>query len=287
MAGLTALGVGALAFWAPSGIALLAFLGVIVLAHEGGHLLAARRAGMKPTEYFWGFGPEIVAFNHNGCRYGIKVLLVGGYVKLHGMTPTSEIPEGFAEEHTYRAASHRGRLFAILAGPGVNLVFSFLAFTAAFMLDGMGVVPAARNGVSQVLELTWATGEGLWTFGAQFGDYIATLTGQTAVEDAPVRFMSPVSQAQVSGFAVESGLVTSLRWFAVLSCAIGIVNLLPLPPLDGSHAVIAAVEGVLQRVRKADVTLNVTRLVPLAYGTLGILVFISLSALVLDLRLLA
>ena len=59
------------------------------ISHELGHLLLARRAGMKPTEFFWGFGPEVFAIEHNGCRYGLKALFLGGYVKLWGMTPTS------------------------------------------------------------------------------------------------------------------------------------------------------------------------------------------------------
>ncbi len=287
-AGVTVLALFALAIWARSGLVLLAFLGVIVLAHEGGHLLAARRSGMKPTEYFWGFGPEIVAFDHNGCRYGIKAVLAGGYVKIHGMTPTSELPEGFAESGSYRAASHRGRLFTILAGPGVNLVMAVVAFAAALMLQGATPFVALRQGLDMVASLTAGTIEGLWVFFTSLGAYAETVLGQTDVADAPVRFMSPVAQAEVSNFAIESGMATSLRWFAILSCAIGIVNLIPLPPLDGAHAVVAFVEGVWQRLR-GDRTrqVNVAKLAPLAWLTLGVLVMISVSALVIDIRELA
>lgn len=281
----TLLVIAVVASFARSGLLLFAFLGVIVLAHEGGHLLAARRSGMKPTEYFWGFGPEIVAIEHNGCRYGIKAILAGGYVKLHGMTPTSELPEGITEQDTYRSASHRGRLFTILAGPGVNLILAVLAFSAALMFEGVGALDAFQQGVSLVWALTLATVEGLWLFFSGMEDYVRTVLGQSETADAPVRFMSPVAQAQVSDLAVQSGLSTTLRWFAILSCAIGIVNLLPFPPLDGSHAVVAVAEGVWQRVmRDPNATLDVTRLVPLAWVTLGILVFISLTALVIDIR---
>ncbi len=281
----TVIGIGALSIWARSGLVLIGFLGIIVLAHEGGHLLAARRSGMRPTEYFWGFGPEIVAFDFNGCRYGIKAILAGGYVKIHGMTPTSELPEGFAEADSYRAASHRGRLFTILAGPGVNLALAVVAFAVALMMEGVKPLSAIGQGFGLVWSMTVATIGGLWTFFTSLGGYVETVFGQTEVADAPVRFMSPVAQAQVSNFAVESGLGTSLRWFAILSCAIGIVNLLPLPPLDGSHAVVAFVEGVWQRLRRdPSQRLNVTRLAPLAWVTLGVLVMISLSALVIDIR---
>ena len=80
-------------------------------------------------------------------------------------------------------------------------------------------------------------------------------------------------------------VATALRWFGILSCAVGIVNLLPLPPLDGAHAAVAAVEGVMNRLRpRRLVRLDVARLVPLAYLTVAVLVFLSISALVLDLR---
>ncbi|MGB5757762.1 MAG: site-2 protease family protein, partial [Acidimicrobiales bacterium] len=112
---------------APSGLYLIGFLGVIIITHEVGHFVVARRSGMVPTELFWGFGPEVVAVRIGGCRYGIKALFLGGYVKLEGLTPTSVVPDGFAEPGTYRAASHRGRLATILAGPTVNLVTAFVA----------------------------------------------------------------------------------------------------------------------------------------------------------------
>ena len=76
-----------------------------------------------------------------------------------------------------------------------------------------------------------------------------------------------------------------MRWFAILSAAVGIINLLPLPPLDGSHAAVATVEGVMAKARPGSrPRLDVARALPLAYVTVVALVVLSLSALVLDLR---
>ena len=130
--------VAMLAAAAPSGLYLLGFLGVIILTHEAGHLIVARMAGMRPTEFFWGFGPEIFSFRIGHCRYGLKAVFLGGYVKIEGMTPTSEIPDGFPESGTYRAASHRGRLATILAGPAVNIGTALAAFALAELRNGAG-----------------------------------------------------------------------------------------------------------------------------------------------------
>ena len=56
---------------------------------------------------------------------------IGGYVKIHGMTPSSDIPDDFDEAGTFRAASARGRLATIVAGPGVNLSMAVVAFAAS------------------------------------------------------------------------------------------------------------------------------------------------------------
>ncbi|MGB5757327.1 MAG: site-2 protease family protein, partial [Acidimicrobiales bacterium] len=102
---------------------------------------------------------------------------------------------------------------------------------------------------------------------------------------APVRFLSPVGQADISRQAVDLGLGASLQWFGILACAVGAINLLPLPPLDGSHAVVAAAEGFVQRVTgDRSIRFNVARLLPLAYATVGLLVALSISALILDVR---
>ncbi len=271
--------------FAPSGLWLLLFIGIIVLAHEAGHLLVARRAGMVPTEFFWGFGPEIVAFEHNGCRYGLKAVFLGGYVKLQGMTPTSELPEGFDEADTYRSASHGGRLATILAGPAVNLVMAVAAFALAARLSGATVGQSFITGFDHLWFVIAGTGEALWTWVTSIGTYMGSVFDTSGATEAPVRFMSPVSQAEVTGTAVAAGWVSSLRWFAILSCAIGAINLLPLPPLDGAHALVAASEWVGQKVRRdRSVRVDVRTLEPLAYLTVFVLVGLSLSALVLDLR---
>ncbi|MCP3990212.1 MAG: site-2 protease family protein [Actinomycetia bacterium] len=285
MAALSVVSLVGLVWLVPSGAFLMAFLGVVILSHEAGHLLVARWVGMRPTEFFWGFGPEIVALEHNDCRYGLKLLFLGGYVRLIGMTPSSELPDGFDEADTYRAASHRGRLATILAGPVVNIVMAWLAFTAAAVFDGRGLGAALTAGGGDVWYVVSGTGQALWIWVANIGDYLGSFFDTTGLSEPPVRFMSPVSQAEVSGWAVGNGLTTTLRWFGILSCAVGVVNLLPLPPLDGSHALVAGVEGGLDRLRKGStVRLDVTRLVPLAYVTIGVLVFLSLTALVMDIR---
>ncbi len=65
---------------------------VIVVVHEFGHFLAARRAGVKVREFFVGFGPRIWSFRRGDTEYGMKWLLfLGGYVKIVGMDQEEKI----------------------------------------------------------------------------------------------------------------------------------------------------------------------------------------------------
>lgn len=270
---------------APSGLYLLGFLGVIILTHEAGHLVAARWAGMRPSEFFWGFGPEICSVTIGDCRYGLKVLFLGGYVKIEGMTPASEVPEGFDESGTYRAASHWGRLFTILAGPAVNMATAALAFATVEWRNGASFIESWRTALALVQLVITATAASLARLVAQLGTYVGAVIDISGATEAPVRFLSPVGQAAISGQVIERGVGPSLQWFGILACAVGAINLLPLPPLDGSHALVAVFEGIAQRIKRdRTITFDVTRLVPIAYLTIGALVALSVTALVLDLR---
>ncbi len=275
----------ALGLLAPSGLALLGFFGLVIALHEGGHFVVARRVGMQPTEFFWGFGPELVSVRVGSCRYGLRALFLGGYVRLEGMTPSAELPDGFDEAGAYRAASHRGRLATILAGPGINLGTGVLAFAGARTIDGEGPVAAVTGGLSDLVAVVEATVWSLWTLAVNIGAYAQAVIDTSGGTAAPIRFLSPVAQAQTTELALSLGPAVALEWFAVLSVAVGILNLLPLPPLDGGHAAVALSEAGLQRLRgRRSLTVDANRLLPLAWLTVAVLVALSVSALVLDLR---
>ncbi len=63
---------------------------VSVCLHEAGHLLTAKRFGMKATQYFAGFGPTVFSFRRGETEYGLKAIPAGGFVKIVGMTPLED-----------------------------------------------------------------------------------------------------------------------------------------------------------------------------------------------------
>ena len=61
------------------------------MLHEAAHFFAAKRSGMKVTEFFVGFGPRIWSFTRGETEYGIKAVILGGYCRIIGMTNLEEV----------------------------------------------------------------------------------------------------------------------------------------------------------------------------------------------------
>jgi membrane-associated protease RseP (regulator of RpoE activity) len=108
---------------------------VIVIAHELGHFLVARRAGMACSEFFVGFGPRLWSTKRGDTEFGLKLVLLGGYVRILGMTNLEKV-DAELEHKTYRQAPYRWRLATILAGVSVNLVLAFVCFAAVGIGQG-------------------------------------------------------------------------------------------------------------------------------------------------------
>lgn len=68
-------------------VILIIGIGLSVALHELGHMIPAKRFGVKVPEYFIGFGPRLWSFRRGETEYGVKAIWLGGYVRLLGMLP--------------------------------------------------------------------------------------------------------------------------------------------------------------------------------------------------------
>ncbi|MEU8657162.1 M50 family metallopeptidase [Actinoplanes philippinensis] len=73
---------------------------ISVSLHELGHMITGKRFGMKVTKYFVGFGPTIFSFHRGETEYGLKLIPLGGFCKIVGMTPQDD---DVAPEDQHRA----------------------------------------------------------------------------------------------------------------------------------------------------------------------------------------
>jgi membrane-associated protease RseP (regulator of RpoE activity) len=170
---LVLLGLILLAVLRPSTIDTLAIIfGIValIMLHEAGHYFTAKRAGMKVTEYFLGFGPRVWSFRRGETEYGVKAIPAGGYVRIVGMSNLEDV-EPDEEPRTFRHGTFGNRLTVILAGVTVNLILAFLLIYAA--LIGRGLPDKVEASVERVLPDTPAAEAGI-----RDGDRIIAIDGQ-------------------------------------------------------------------------------------------------------------
>jgi len=79
-----------------STLGIIAFVASIVIAiviHEAGHLVTAKLTGMRADRFFVGFGPTLWSIRRGETEYGLKAILLGGYVRIVGMGGEEEIDQ--------------------------------------------------------------------------------------------------------------------------------------------------------------------------------------------------
>jgi membrane-associated protease RseP (regulator of RpoE activity) len=116
---------------------------VSVCLHEAGHLLTAKRFGMKATQYFAGFGPTVFSFRRGETEYGLKAVPAGGFVKIVGMTPLEEVAPEDRDRAFWRYPLWQ-RTIVLVAGSATHFLLALLIFYAAAITTGLPN-PAAQS----------------------------------------------------------------------------------------------------------------------------------------------
>jgi len=267
----------------PGAAVFLGMLVALIVVHEAAHYVVARRCGMRPVEFFVGFGPTVWSSRTaGGLRYGVKLLPAGGYVKIPGMSPTETV-ESSAEPFTYRAASRGRRLAVILAGPVSNLLLALVLF-ALYAVTSPTVDASPAGVVLGSFDLLWDVTTGtlhsLFTLVTGAGDYAASVAGGQPPDQ---RMLSVVGGAQVTDQLLAGEQGKLLVMAGLFSASVGVLNLLPVLPLDGGHAVVVLAEGVLSRIRRRPtLRLDTRRLQPVALAVVVGFLLLGISSMWVD-----
>jgi membrane-associated protease RseP (regulator of RpoE activity) len=133
--------VGALLVWLTAatgvyGLAMVLGIVVMITLHELGHFVMAKRAGMKVTEFFLGFGPRIWSIHRGETEYGLKLIPAGAYVKIIGMHDIEEVEPG-DEPRTYRQQPFWQRFGVAVAGSTMHFIIAIVLIGALLVGFGM------------------------------------------------------------------------------------------------------------------------------------------------------
>jgi membrane-associated protease RseP (regulator of RpoE activity) len=159
---------------------LLYLLGILIVVvglalsiglHELGHLVPAKRFGVRVSQYMIGFGPTLFSWRRGETEYGFKAIPLGGYISMAGMFPPAKpgskartsttglfetlVQDAPADDET----ANEGRTFfqlpvakrviVMLGGPFMNLVIAVVLY--AILLCGFGI-PQTTTTVGSVSE---------------------------------------------------------------------------------------------------------------------------------------
>lgn len=169
------------------GLAMVMGIVVMIALHELGHFVMARRAGMKCTEFFLGFGPRIWSVQRGETEYGLKLIPAGAYVKILGMHDIEEVDPA-DEALTYRQQPFWQRFGVAVAGSTMHFILALvLIYTllVGFGLPGGSISPSPEEWrVDETTEGSAAAAAGLAP-----GDDIV------AVDGAPVATFDDLKEA--------------------------------------------------------------------------------------------
>ncbi len=326
-------------------LAVIAAFLLLIGSHEAGHFAVAKLFRVRVHEFAIGFGTKVASAVRGGTLYALRIVPLGGYVRLGGMEPGEyELADGFHRKPAYQ------RLLVLLAGPLANFLTASILVALLLLpssaavagtilqvepsspaaaagirpgtvivaadgqqLDGdvaklraieaqakgaplqlvvrdsggaqrsltitprydksqgayiIGVVPAQWTPVEAVgsaLAFPWLTirdiGVGIWQ----------VVTGQVPGGlGGPNGVTGPIGISYATYSAAEQGISSYLQVLALLSVALGITNLLPLPALDGARIAVVLIEAVRRRPLNRDREMAVQR-----YGLVALMVLIA------------
>ncbi|WP_058485190.1 RIP metalloprotease RseP [Defluviitalea phaphyphila] len=302
-------------------IALLVF-GIIVLIHEFGHYIVAKKSGIKVEEFAIGMGPKLISKQYGETLYSIRIFPIGGFCKMLGED------EGVQDERAFSNKSVLTRIAVIAAGPIMNLLLAFIiilffVISGGFLTTVVNQVapntPAEqadirigdkivaidgkkiniKEEISYILEKTKdqsievtilrdgnkikkeikpmldeETGRWMLGIGFEFKEgkenilesiaqsfwnviflvklvivgFFQIITGQVGAD----KIAGPVGVIEMIGESYEIGLKTSIIMAiqnvmylaALISANLGVINLLPIPALDGGRLLFLIIEGL-------------------------------------------
>lgn len=117
--------------------------GIMVFLHELGHFLTAKRFGVLVHEFAIGMGPKIFSFGKGETKYSLRLLPLGGYVKLEGENDVEENtnPRSFSNLPPFK------RIIVLVSGALMNILLGILIFTVINLK--VGIQPTVIGGIPE------------------------------------------------------------------------------------------------------------------------------------------
>ncbi len=249
-------------------VGIIGFLFLITI-HEAGHCLIAKLLGVRVNEFSVGMGPLLSQKEKNGTKYSFRLIPIGGYCALEG-----EFGEDMTDEEIKNFVDTDPTAFVnqpfwkqfliLLAGSAVNFIFGFLLIIVVYSIVAFGQVSFAR-----ILSVSWNDCFSL------IRDIITFLgglfNGSSSVDDVS----GIVGIVAIVADTASYGVLNVIYLVAILSVNLSIMNMLPIPGLDGGRIFVSIVK-VLSGGRLSQKAENIINGIGMALLLL-LIIFISVK----------
>lgn len=162
---------------------------VLVVSHEWGHFIVAKKSGIRVDEFAFGMGPKLLSFKKGETTYKINALPIGGYVKIFGENPDEESTNGPDKDRSFINKPKYIQASVLLAGVVMNFLVAWLLLSVGYM-SGMptsvSVAPAGSKVENQALTLvSISSGSPAEKAGLKIGDTIYNLATKDDATETP------------------------------------------------------------------------------------------------------
>ncbi len=301
-------------------ICVILIFGLIIFIHEFGHFITAKLFGVTVHEFALGMGPKLFGKKYKETEYSVRLIPMGGYVKMEGEDEASQDAGAFSQKKPWQ------RFIILFAGAFMNLILGFVLLVVMnaaspdlpviptmqieSVQQGMGaeqvgilpgdkllkvegsrvythldlnlslhekesvLVTVKRNdetleftvplteengyrylGIGRKVEektlwnvISYSFFEGISIIKLTYQSFFGMFTGAVSVN----QMSGPVGIVNEIGTAVKSGIFDVLFIAILISLNLGVVNLFPLPALDGGRIVFVLWEMITRKKLKPE-----------------------------------
>ena len=223
-------------------------IGFTILFHEFGHFLAAKKTGVPVAIFSIGLGPKIISKKWNGTEYRISLIPLGGYV----------MPDIEDDDEFFKLPINK-RIFMAIGGPIASFVLPIICLSIMFILtQGFSFSNLLYRPVVEAFNIFY-----------QMAISIPKLFSHTD------QLSGIVGIVNYGGEFLSGGIISILQFTAIMSMNFAVLNLIPIPVLDGGKILLYLLEKINPKLLKLHFPLAIAGWVFM----IGLMIYVTASDL--------